>query len=245
MMASSSSSSSYHCAFSSQPWKYHAFLSFRGEDTSKTFVDHLYLALEQQGIYTYKEDKSLPRGILIGPSLMKAIEESHIAIIIFSKNYVDSSWCLAELSHIMKCRDMSGQIVMPIFYDVDPSEVRRQKRKYEEAFAELENKTMVEFWRKALVDASNISESEPNHIAKGHESKVIKEIVYKISHMLQPPTSSVMCMIEIWGAGDGGKTTLHVLKQKQIEVNDVQEGRCLMNYWFDMEICRGESIPSH
>ncbi|CAI9297055.1 unnamed protein product [Lactuca saligna] len=182
-------------------------LSFRGEDTRKTFVDHLYTALEQQGIYTYKDDETLPR---------------------------DSSWCLDELAHIMKCKDTGNQIVFPIFYNVDPSDVRKQKRKYGETFCkyELENKSNVESWRKALVDASNISGWEPKHIANGHESKVIKEIVDTISQRLQLVTSSAnenligiaarmqgleselqigsggVRMIGIWGVGGGGKTTL-------------------------------------
>ncbi|KAL7588118.1 hypothetical protein Lser_V15G37380 [Lactuca serriola] len=289
-MASSSSSPSVP-AFSTQPWKYHVFLSFRGEDTRKTFVDHLYTALEQQGIYTYKDDETLPRGELIGPTLMKAIEESQIAVIVFSENYAESSWCLDELAYIMKCKDTRGLIVMPIFYDVDPSEVRKQKRKYGEGFAkyELENAKNVESCRKALMDASNISGWEPEHIANGHESKCIKEIVETISHRLHLVTSSVndnligvearmqniksnlqiglggKSMIGIWGVGGGGKTTLAssiydeisckfdgccflknireessnkdslvrlqekilcgVLKQKQVHIGRVEEGR--------------------
>ncbi|KAI3516484.1 hypothetical protein L1887_15401 [Cichorium endivia] len=228
-MASSSSSPSAP-AMSSRSCKYHVFLSFRGEDTRKTFVDHLYSALEQEGIYTYKDSETLSRGESIHPSLMNAIEESQIAVIVFSKNYGDSSWCLDELAHIMKCRDTIGLIVMPIFFDVDPSEVRKQKEKYGEAFAkhESENKTKVESWRKALVDASNISGWEPKHIANGHESKGIKQIVVEISQRLYPVTSSAnenligmaarlqglrselqvgsggVRMLGIWGVGGGG-----------------------------------------
>ncbi|CAH1431508.1 unnamed protein product [Lactuca virosa] len=49
---------------------------------------------------------------------------------------------------------MKGQIVIPIFYDVNPSEVRKQKRKYGEAFAnhELENKKKIKSWRQAFLD---------------------------------------------------------------------------------------------
>ncbi|KAI3522015.1 hypothetical protein L1887_11493 [Cichorium endivia] len=232
-MASSSSSPS-SSAFSSRSWKYDVFLSFRGEDTRNTFVGHLYAALEHEGIYTYKDDETLPRGESIGPSLLNAIEESQTAVVVFSKNYGDSSWCLDELAHIMKCRDTIGQIVMPIFYDVDPSEVRKQKRKYGEAFAkhELENKTKVESWRKALVDASNISGWEPKHIANGDESKGIKQIVVEILQKLHLATSSTnedlvgmatrlqglrsellvgsggVRMLGIWGIGGAGKTTL-------------------------------------
>ncbi|KAL4574279.1 hypothetical protein LXL04_021107 [Taraxacum kok-saghyz] len=234
LMASSSSSSPSTPSFSSQTWKYHVFLSFRGEDTRKNFVDHLYTALEQQGIYTYKDDETLPRGQSINPSLMKAIEESKIAVIIFSKNYADSSWCLDELEYIMKCKHKMGQIVIPVFYDIDPAEVRKQKRKYGEAFLrhECENDKKVESWRNALVDASNISGWDTKFIANGYESKCIKEIVDAISHGLHTVTSSVddnlvgvearvqhlisklkigcsgKKMIGIWGVGGGGKTTL-------------------------------------
>ncbi|KAI3516530.1 hypothetical protein L1887_15448 [Cichorium endivia] len=170
-MASSSSSSPSASAFSSQVWKYHVFLSFRGEDTRKTFVDHLYTALVQKGIYTYKDEETLPWGESIGQSLVTAIEESQIDIIIFSKSYADSSWCLDELVHIMKCKDTRGQIEMPIFYGIDPSEVRKQKRKYGKAFVKhkLENNKKVESWRKALANASNISGWEIQHMANGHE----------------------------------------------------------------------------
>ncbi|KAI3750752.1 hypothetical protein L2E82_21546 [Cichorium intybus] len=234
-MASSSSSSS-------QSWSHEVFLSFRGEDTRKNFVDHLYSALVQQGVDTYKDDETLRQGESIRPSLMNAIQESQIAVIIFSKNYADSSWCLDELAHIMECKDKRGQIVLPIFYDVDPSDVRKQKRKYGEAFAkhELENKDKVISWRKALVDASNLSGWEPKNIANGHESKVIREIVNKILSRLLLVTASAnekligmaarvqhlkselqiglggVRMIGIWGVGGGGKTTLASITYDQI-----------------------------
>ncbi|XP_042752956.2 TMV resistance protein N isoform X2 [Lactuca sativa] len=250
MSMASSSSSPSDVTFSSEVWKYHVFLSFRGEDTRKTFVDHLYTALEEQGIYTYKDDETLPRGESIGPSLEKAIEESQIAVIIFSKNYADSSWCLDELVHIMKCKDARNQIVMPVFYNVDPAEVRKQKRKYREAFAKhaLENNKKVESWKKALVDASNISGWEPEHIANGHESKCIKTIVDTISRRLHPITSSVddnlvgvearmqrlisqigfggKRMIGIWGVGGGGKTTL--ASSIYDEISSMFDGCCFL-----------------
>ncbi|GKB74906.1 Toll/interleukin-1 receptor domain-containing protein [Tanacetum coccineum] len=129
---------------SSLTWKYDVFLSFRGEDTRKTFIDHLYSALCLR-LITYKDDITLPMGESVGPALFKAIEESRHAVVIFSKNYADSSWCLDELVHIMKCRTENGQIVIPIFYDVEPTEVRNQKWEFGEAFAKL---TKMNFWRK-------------------------------------------------------------------------------------------------
>ncbi|GJZ39440.1 TMV resistance protein N-like protein [Tanacetum coccineum] len=143
---------------SSPLWNYDVFISFRGEDTRKTFVDHLYYALEQQGIHTYK-DETLPAGPFeLSPVLFKAISESRISVIVFSKNYAHSSWCLDELEYILKCKDERGQLVMPIFYDVSPSEVRKQKRTYGEAFLkhESEHRNKAQSWRKALKDAGNL-----------------------------------------------------------------------------------------
>ncbi|KAK9049581.1 hypothetical protein SSX86_031450 [Deinandra increscens subsp. villosa] len=219
---------------SSQSCNCDVFLSFRGEDTRKTFVDHLYSALADRKVHTYKDDEKLPRGESIRPSLFKAIKESQIAVIIFSKNYADSSWCLEELAYIMKCKNKRGLFVMPIFYDVVPSEVRKQQGEFGRGFGkqEVENVNKIESWRKALVDASEIAGWEPKNIANGHEAKVIKEIVDTISDKLFSVNSCVdedlvgmstrlqqledqldigsggVLMVGIWGVGGGGKTTL-------------------------------------
>ena len=92
----SSSSSSTHM------WKYDVFLSFRGEDTRNNFTDHLYAALNQKGICTFRDDEKLERGKLITPVLLKAIEDSLFAIVVLSKNYASSTWCLDELAKIME-----------------------------------------------------------------------------------------------------------------------------------------------
>ena len=59
------------------------FLSFRGEDTRKNFTDHLYSALDRGNINTFRDDEKLPRGEEISPQLLKSIEGSRIAIIVF------------------------------------------------------------------------------------------------------------------------------------------------------------------
>ncbi|KAM7473445.1 hypothetical protein LguiB_020688 [Lonicera macranthoides] len=118
--SSSSSAEDHHI----HRCKYDVFLSFRGEDTRKTFIDHLYSALVRSGIYTFKDDERLKTGESISPALLKAIEESSFAVVVFSKNYASSRWCLDELVKIMECSNKSpkGQTVIPIFYDVKPSD---------------------------------------------------------------------------------------------------------------------------
>ncbi|XP_059668941.1 disease resistance protein Roq1-like [Cornus florida] len=107
--------------------KYDVFLSFRGEDTRKNFVDHLHAAIQQKGIDTFKDDEKIERGKSISTALLTAIKESRFAVIVSSKNYASSSWCLDELVEIIECKNKIGQIVFPIFYNVDPSKVRKQQ----------------------------------------------------------------------------------------------------------------------
>ena len=92
------------------------FISFHAEDTRTRFTSHLFAALERKRIRAY-------RGEFIQAELMKAIETSRIAVVVFSKNYATSNWCLDELVKIMKCRRVLNQTVLPIFYDVFPPDV--------------------------------------------------------------------------------------------------------------------------
>ncbi|WMV34794.1 hypothetical protein MTR67_028179 [Solanum verrucosum] len=107
-----------------QKWKYDAFLSFRGDDTRNNFVAHLYKRLEDIGIKVFNDDVKLKRGKFISTELLKAIEESRTAIIIFSEDYASSTWCLEELTMIMECVDKKEQKAYPVFYNVEPSDIR-------------------------------------------------------------------------------------------------------------------------
>ena len=147
---------------SSHQWKYHVFLSFRGEDTLKSFTDHLHIALKQEGVITFRDKENLERGKPISLELLKAIEESLFAIVILSRNYASSTWCLDELVKIMECREKIGLIVLPIFYDVDPSEVCKLMGSYAEAFIEHEkffkkNINKVHTWKATLTKVANLS----------------------------------------------------------------------------------------
>ncbi|XP_049355234.1 TMV resistance protein N-like [Solanum verrucosum] len=141
---------------SSKIQKYDAFLSFSGVDIRRTFVSHLHNALIQGGINVFKDDERLKIGKSISDELPKAIEESKFAIAIFSKSYASSKWCLDELAHIIKCRKELDQIVIPIFYNVDPSDVRHQTQTFAESFSQHEEKykddiERIQRWRDAYI----------------------------------------------------------------------------------------------
>jgi len=142
-------------------FKYDVFLSFRGEDTRHGFTGNLWKALQDRGINTFFDDQNLQKGEEITPSLIKAIEDSNMAIIVLSKNYATSSFCLQELCKILHSIKDKGRCVCPVFYDVDPSDVRKLKRSYGEAMVEHEARDssdmdLLQKWKNALNQVANL-----------------------------------------------------------------------------------------
>ncbi|GJU46839.1 NB-ARC domains-containing protein [Tanacetum coccineum] len=161
-------------------WKYDVFVSFRGEDIRKNFMDHLFKAFKQKGIRAFRDDNELPKGEEISPHLYKAIEESRFLIVIFSKEYASSSWCLRELVKILECKQTEHpkHEVRIIFYDVKPDVVRKQKISYEEAFRnhEVSHCADVGIWKKALSMAADLSGYDLQDMTNGYESEFIDRI---------------------------------------------------------------------
>ncbi|KAJ7957262.1 TIR-NBS resistance protein [Quillaja saponaria] len=149
-------------------WNYHVFLSFRGEDIRNNFLGHLYAELTRKGINTFRDNKELKGGEEISPTLLKAIRESKISIVVFSENYASSTWCLEELVNILQCRKDKNQLVLPVFFYVEPTDVRNQKGTFGEAIADHEkrfgkNNDKVNNWKRALVDAAGLTGLELKH----------------------------------------------------------------------------------
>jgi hypothetical protein len=141
--------------------KYDVFLSFRGEDTRRNFTSHLYDALSRKKVETFIDNNELQKGHEISPALIKAIEESHMSIVIFSENYASSKWCLNELKKILECKQYMEQIVIPVFYNIDPSHVRKQTGNYKQAFEKHKrdlkhNNDKLDKWKAALTEAANL-----------------------------------------------------------------------------------------
>nr|XP_011462136.1 PREDICTED: TMV resistance protein N-like [Fragaria vesca subsp. vesca] len=162
------------------PWKYDVFLSFRGEDTRKGVVSHLYDEPQNRsGIRTFMDDIRLEVGAPISTCLLKAIEESRFAIVVLSPNYASSAWCLDELKHIFRC--MKGKdTILPLFYSVDPSDVRNQRGSFQASFTIHEKKykkdlQKVNEWRVALSRVGNLSGWNADKFQS--ERELVKRIV--------------------------------------------------------------------
>jgi hypothetical protein len=103
------------------------FINFSPKDDSKVFVSHLHGALAKAKIEPYTDYKLHKGTAELGPELLEAIEYADVSIIVFSQNYTESSSCLNELEKIMEIHRTHGNVVMPVFCGVDPSEVRHQQ----------------------------------------------------------------------------------------------------------------------
>ncbi|XP_019149887.1 PREDICTED: disease resistance protein TAO1-like [Ipomoea nil] len=182
LVYSISSMSSSSSSPSSPRWMYDVFLSFQGE-TRRSFIDHLYTNLCNVGVNTFRDDEEIKKGENISTELLKAIGESRISIIIFSQNYARSKWCLKELVEILKCKENMQQTVLPIFYDVDPSEVRNQTGEFSKALLQHTERfgdQKVDEWKVALTKAANLSGWDLQTMTNRCESKLIEEITEEI-----------------------------------------------------------------
>ncbi|CAN1228903.1 Disease resistance protein L6 [Linum grandiflorum] len=136
--SSLSSSSSTTTTATTEPLPaadYEVFLSFRGPDVRTTLADYLYRFLEIANIRAFLDDERLHKGEEIAESLFVAIEDSKVYIPILSPDYASSKWCLRELARMVKCyKRGNGNIILPIFYMVEPRDVRHQTGCYEKPF---------------------------------------------------------------------------------------------------------------
>ncbi|XP_052724519.1 disease resistance protein RUN1 isoform X2 [Vigna angularis] len=223
---------------SSQPqWIYDVFINFRGGDTRRDFVSHLYCALSNAGVNTFFDDENLLKGTPL-EELTRAIEASQIAIVVFSETYTESTWCLTELQKVIDCNESYGQIVVPIFHGVEPSILRNPKGRFREAleaaakkkFSEEHREYGLSRWKNVLKKAANFSGWD----VKNHRNtaKLVKDIVddiltkldYALLSITEFPVglesrvqevvgiienqSAKVCTIGIWGMGGSGKTTM-------------------------------------
>ncbi|KAJ9560429.1 hypothetical protein OSB04_005589 [Centaurea solstitialis] len=201
LLEESSSSSTTYCHHI-----YDIFLSFRGIDTRLSFTDHLHKALVNANITTFFDDEEIETGQDLKPELESAIKASRASIIVLSQNYASSTWCLDELVLILDQKRTSRHMVIPIFYHVEPTDVRKQQcsfgiamekhKQRMEAETNVEEKVKlgekIDKWKKALVQVANLKGKD----VKGRqETEFIEEIVKDVYHQLGVPLRSTLPLL--------------------------------------------------
>lgn len=175
--------------------KYKVFLNFCGDDTRDGFANSLYCFLENAGISVFIDDKALPQGETFDTELLQAIDDCKLYITIFSRNYASKHWCLRELVRIVDNtygpeEDGNKKVILPIFYDVIPDDVKLKTNLYKGAISELEQKMEnqkrkfgtedVEKWKQALQKVDGIQGWERRkYKGDGRLSNSVVEAVIK------------------------------------------------------------------
>ncbi|CAN6832913.1 unnamed protein product [Brassica oleracea] len=170
-------------------WMYDVFLSFRGADVRNNFFSHLDDALKEEGIVTFSDDKELERGNLIWEGLERAMEQSRFAVVVISKDYATSHWCLRELSFLVDLAEKKRLELIPIFYETDPSKLKSGTGCFKEALEKHELRfdvEMVNSWRRALAIIGNIAGWDSNRI---DDAKLVQKVTQNLSERLYSESS--------------------------------------------------------
>lgn len=148
------------------------FLSFRGPDTRTRFTDILFHSLTGAGICIFQDNEELRVRERIDGSLQQAINYSRIYILVFSRTYASSQWCLHELVQIVAntFKLEGNKEILPIFFNVEPDDIKLKTPLYRDVILNLERKKKLsneqaDACREALVEVDAI---------KGWEGKKYK-----------------------------------------------------------------------
>ncbi|XP_054812051.1 TMV resistance protein N-like isoform X2 [Prosopis cineraria] len=136
--------------------KYDVFMSVDQDSHFDSFTGMLCRALYGSKINVFKRVKDLGWVEDICPTVVQAIEESRISIIVFSEFYAYYTWCLDTLAMIIDCMKTKGKLVFPIFYHVDPSDVRHQSGSFGLAMDDHESMEKGQKWKLALSEAAHL-----------------------------------------------------------------------------------------
>ncbi|XP_027908039.1 TMV resistance protein N-like isoform X2 [Vigna unguiculata] len=231
-MASSIPPTEFASSTSKLPRKYDVLINFTGEDIRRKFVSHLDYALSTVGLTTFLHEENAVNDMHIQQPILNLCR---VAIVVFTKTYSQSAWCLHQLQQIIKWQETYSRHVFPVYYEIQPSDVRFQKGDFGETFKATAQKTFsgqqlehgMSRWSHALTKAANLFGWDESNYRSDAElvDKIVKGVLNlpvfsatKFPVGLQSCVKDVIqiiknksrevCIIGIWGEGGSGKTTL-------------------------------------
>lgn len=143
--------------------KHDIFINHRGPDVKTTFVSHLAEALKSKGYAPFVDQTELLPGDPVPEAIKAAIQGACVHLALFTPRYAESKYCLDELADMAQCvkKDPHGTVkLIPIFFEVTPSSLRRVERGcYQEAFQHHKQRgrsSSIPVWVEALQYAANM-----------------------------------------------------------------------------------------
>lgn len=177
--------------------RYDVFLSFSGADTRYNFTDFLNRDLNNAGICVFMDDGKIEVGDEISEKIVQGIHNSKIYIPIISRTYPHRKWCLIELAHMMKNVSKGGKKIFPIFYKVEPGDVKRRTPHPENPPSEVE----LRAFKEALAKVGQIKGWKVEE--RQSQAKIVELVVQKV--------------LEELGRKDGSQT------KRPIELDDLRQ----------------------
>ncbi|CAH8354153.1 unnamed protein product [Eruca vesicaria subsp. sativa] len=175
------------------------FINFRGKELRNGFLSHVVKSLKEVGINVFI-DSLERRGVDTFERLLARIDNSKMALAIFSNKYTQSDWCLNELVRMDERMKEGKLVVIPIFYRVSTEEVKNFQGKFGRNFREMVMRRfgtfdapMAQRWMIAVTSiASKMGlTSEVYSI----DSKLVEEIVKTTSRQLGHVSSANLSTI--------------------------------------------------
>ncbi|KAF8044711.1 hypothetical protein N665_7198s0001 [Sinapis alba] len=171
------------------PPRHEVYLSFRGEEVREGFISHLVGGLRRAGINVF-----IDSGLMMGERLIdlfRKIEESKIVLVVFSRKYMESLWCLNEMIKIKECMDEEKLVAIPIFFKVRPSEL---KELLYEACKSRDNVPthIMNNWKVALKSIK--SKMGLTLKEQSAEYKFVAEIIQTVKQRLMQMLGTIPCL---------------------------------------------------
>ncbi|KAL0737164.1 hypothetical protein Bca4012_013374 [Brassica carinata] len=163
------------------------FINFRGSELRRSFIAFLEPAMREANINVFIDELELMGTDL--ENLLVRIEESKVALAIFSRDYTSSVWCLDELVKIKECKDQGRLKVIPIFYKLEPSVVKYLQGSFGDNFRNLKRNhqhepVKTQKWEEALTSITQTIGMRLPEQSDRSDKEFITSIVIEVKKLL-------------------------------------------------------------
>ncbi|XP_056172038.1 disease resistance protein RUN1-like [Syzygium oleosum] len=202
---------------------YQVFLSFRGPDVRRNFLECFSDHLTGSGFIVFTDREEIEYGERIDTKIVEAIKRSDVCIPILSNNFASSPACLMEVAQMVE----SEKTILPIFYGVKPGVVCRQQGTYGESFVDQEKRSDTETiskWKTSLANVAGIKGFELEDVSSGYH-ELLRNVVSKLWQLLEMGKEDVT--ENLVGIHSNVQEMMRKLGVHNVD-GQVAEGRCVV-----------------